>query len=139
MSIFLAILRWYSSQPYTRVIDVLRSLPAILLCGNLDPRLFGNIELMEPDITLFAARGIEAGSFLEGSALIIERARLGSLVERTAFDRRHGESEGSVETREVGAAGEVHQHIRHHNTDGIYSFISARGEELEEAAETRTR
>lgn len=108
MSIFFAILRWYSSQPYTRVVNVLRSLLPVLLCGDLNPGLLGDIELMKPDITLFAGCAIKGGSFLEGSTLIIERARLGGLVQGAALDRRHDEPEGSVETREVRAAGEVY-------------------------------
>lgn len=64
---------------------------------------------MEPNVTLFAARGIEAGSFLERPTLIIQRARLGSLVKRATFSRRHGEPGGSesAEGREVQAVGEV--------------------------------
>lgn len=69
-----------------------------------------DVELMEPDVTLFAACSIESGGFLEGPTLIIERARLRSLVERTAFDRRHGEPRGSVETRTVEAARERPAH-----------------------------
>lgn len=69
---------------------------------------------MEPDVTLFTTSSIRADGFLdsEGPILIIERARVRSAVEKTAFSHRHAGFGRSAEALEVEAAAERERHAR---------------------------